>query len=83
MRGGLRRGCAGIPALRVTTPDTNIVWVRSRLSSCAGFTDFLGGRGFGITGGYGKAQQRWVTHLDVRPRRRRRAGDRRGRSVFG
>ena len=25
----------------------------------------LPAEGFGITGGYGKAQQRWVTHLDV------------------
>lgn len=61
----LADGLAKIPALRVVRPDTNIVWVTVAPEHGKGFTDFLASEGFGITGGYGKAQQRWVTHLDV------------------
>jgi len=61
----LADGFARIPALRVTRPDTNIVWVAVDPAHGEGYRDFLAGEGFGFTGGYGKAQQRWVTHLDV------------------
>jgi threonine aldolase len=61
----LADGFAKIPALTVTRPDTNIVWVTVAPAHTKGFTDFVVAAGFGITGGYGKAQQRWVTHLDV------------------
>lgn len=61
----LAEGFAKIPALKVTRPDTNIVWVTVAPAHSKGFTDFVMADGFGITGGYGKAQQRWVTHLDV------------------
>ena len=52
----LAEGLAAFPALRVTMPDTNIIFVDME-------PDFLVSRGVGITGRYG--QQRWVTHLDV------------------
>lgn len=61
----LAEGFARIPDLAVTPPDTNIVWVTVKPEKSKAFTDFLAAEGFGITGGYGKAQQRWVTHLDV------------------
>jgi threonine aldolase len=61
----LADGFAKIPALTVTRPDTNIVWVTVAPAHAKGFTDFVAAEGFGITGGYGKTQQRWVTHLDV------------------
>jgi threonine aldolase len=61
----LADGFAKIPALTVTRPDTNIVWVTVTPAHSKGFTDFIAAEGFGITGGYGKSQQRWVTHLDV------------------
>jgi threonine aldolase len=61
----LADGFAKIPALTVTRPDTNIVWVTVDPAHAKAYTDFLAAEGFGITGGYGKAQQRWVTHLDV------------------
>jgi threonine aldolase len=61
----LADGFARIPALKVTRPDTNIVWVGVEPAHSKAYTDFIIGEGFGITGGYGKAQQRWVTHLDV------------------
>ncbi|MEO7221169.1 MAG: low-specificity L-threonine aldolase [Devosia sp.] len=61
----LVEGFGRIPALAVTRPDTNIVWVTVAPAHSKAYTDFLAGEGFGITGGYGKAQQRWVTHLDV------------------
>jgi threonine aldolase len=61
----LADGFARIPALKVTRPDTNIVWVTVAPEHGKGYTDFLTAEGFGLTGGYGKAQQRWVTHLDI------------------
>jgi threonine aldolase len=61
----LADGFARIPALAVTRPDTNIVWVTVAPEHAKAYTDFLAVEGFGITGGLGKAQQRWVTHLDV------------------
>ncbi len=65
----LADGLGRIPALSVTRPDTNIVWVRVAAEHSSRFSDFLAGEGIGITGGYpgagGVSQQRWVTHLDV------------------
>lgn len=59
----LAQGLARHEALRVTLPDTNIVWVDmdedigKRLGPC------LQAAGIATTGRYG--QQRWVTHLDI------------------
>ena len=61
----LAEGFGRISALTVTQPDTNIVWVRVDPAHSKAYTDFLLAEGFGFTGGYGNAQQRWVTHLDV------------------
>lgn len=59
----LAEGLAAFPALRVTLPDTNIVFVDVEERIGDRLTEFLQVRGVGITGRYG--QQRWVTHLDV------------------
>lgn len=59
----LAEGLAAFPALRVTIPDTNIVFVDVEERIGDRLTEFLQARGVGITGRYG--QQRWVTHLDV------------------
>ncbi len=59
----LAEGLAAFPALRVTMPDTNIIFVDMEPEIGQRFPDFLVSRGVGITGRYG--QQRWVTHLDV------------------
>jgi threonine aldolase len=56
---------ARIPALGVTRPDTNIVWVKVAPDVAEAFTRYVANEGFGITGGYGSEAQRWVTHLDV------------------
>jgi threonine aldolase len=61
----LADGFSRIPALRVTPPETNIVWVTVAPEHADAYTTFLAAEGFGITGGYGRVQQRWVTHLDV------------------
>ena len=61
----LADGFSRIPSLTVTRPDTNIVWVRVDPAHARAYTDFVAAEGFGITSGYGNAQQRWVTHLDV------------------
>ncbi len=61
----LAEGFAAIDGLTVIQPDTNIVWVTVVAEKSAAFSDFVAAEGFGITGGYGSAQQRWVTHLDV------------------
>jgi len=59
----LAEGLARHEALRVTMPDTNILWVDMDAELGQRFTDFLTESGVGVTGRYG--QQRWVTHLDV------------------
>ncbi len=59
----LAEGLARHPALRVTMPHTNIVWVDMEPETGAKLTPYLEAQGVGITGRYGK--QRWVTHLDV------------------
>jgi threonine aldolase len=61
----LAEGFAMIPQLVVTAPDTNIVWVKVAPDAAPAFADHHAREGFGITGGYGHAAQRWVTHLDV------------------
>ena len=61
----LADGFARIPEFAVTPPDTNIVWVTVAPARAKAFTEYLAGEGFGLTGGYGTSQQRWVTHLDV------------------
>ncbi|AVF04673.1 MULTISPECIES: low-specificity L-threonine aldolase [Devosia] len=59
----LAEGLARHEALRVTMPDTNILWVDMAADLGERFTAYLGEHGVGVTGRYG--QQRWVTHLDV------------------
>lgn len=59
----LVEGLAAFPSLKVTMPDTNIVFVDVEDRIGDRFTEFLQGRGVGVLGAYG--QQRWVTHLDV------------------
>ena len=59
----LADGLAAFPALQVTRPDTNIVFVGAAADLGDRFASFLAVRGIGITNQYG--QQRWVTHLDV------------------
>jgi threonine aldolase len=58
-------GFGKIPALTVTRPDTNIVWVTVGEGKADGFSKFMADEGFGFTGGYTSTKQRWVTHLDV------------------
>ena len=58
----LAEGLAAYPALKVTMPDTNIVFVDVEAELGERFTTFLESRGVGMIG-YGK--QRWVTHLDI------------------
>ena len=59
----LAEGLARHEALKVTMPDTNILWVDMADEVGERFTSYLGEHGVGVTGRYG--QQRWVTHLDV------------------
>jgi threonine aldolase len=59
----LAEGLAAYPDLKVTMPDTNIVFVDMDAALGERLTPFLAEQGVGITGRYG--QQRWVTHLDV------------------
>jgi threonine aldolase len=59
----LAEGLAQHETLRVTMPDTNIVWVDMDAEIGNGLASWLGANGVGITGRYG--QQRWVTHLDI------------------
>lgn len=61
----LAEGFAKIPALGVTRPDTNIVWVEIGEGKQDAFSKFMADEGFGFTGGYTSTKQRWVTHLDV------------------
>ncbi|WEK05211.1 MAG: low-specificity L-threonine aldolase [Candidatus Devosia phytovorans] len=59
----LAEGLAAFEAIKVTVPDTNIVFVTMERELEGQFTAYLAEKGVGITGSYGK--QRWVTHLDV------------------
>ncbi len=59
----LAEGLARHEGLRVTMPETNIVWVDMDSDIGERLTPYLAEQGVGITGRYG--QQRWVTHLDI------------------
>ncbi|WIY51827.1 low-specificity L-threonine aldolase [Devosia sp. YIM 151766] len=59
----LAAGLARHEALRVTMPDTNIVWVDMDSAIGERLTPYLASHGVAVSGRYG--QQRWVTHLDV------------------
>jgi threonine aldolase len=61
----LAEGLASFDALKVTMPDTNIVFVDVDSTIAADFSAYLAARGIGITSAYGATKQRWVTHLDV------------------
>ncbi|HEV7346006.1 MAG TPA: low-specificity L-threonine aldolase [Devosia sp.] len=58
----LAEGLAAFPQLKVTMPDTNIVFVDVAGEVSEGFAAFLEQRAIGALG-YGR--QRWVTHLDI------------------
>lgn len=59
----LAAGLADHQALKVTMPDTNIVFVDLEPALAEPFTQYLQAAGIGVNSGYG--QQRWVTHLDI------------------
>ena len=61
----LAQGLASFEQLKVTMPDTNIVFVEADGKIAADFSAHLAARGIGITSSYGATKQRWVTHLDV------------------
>jgi threonine aldolase len=61
----LAKGLAAYEQLKVTMPDTNIVFVEVDSKIAADFTTHLAARGIGITSAYSATKQRWVTHLDV------------------
>jgi len=61
----LAKGLAAYEQLKVTMPDTNIVFVEVDGAVAADFKTHLAARGIGITSAYSATKQRWVTHLDV------------------
>lgn len=61
----LAKGLSAYEQLKVTMPDTNIVFVEVDGTIAADFKAHLAVRGIGITSAYGATKQRWVTHLDV------------------
>jgi threonine aldolase len=61
----LAKGLAAYGQLKVTMPDTNIVFVEVDSTVAADFKTHLAARGIGITSAYSATKQRWVTHLDV------------------
>jgi len=61
----LAKGLASYGQLKVTMPDTNIVFVEVDSAIAADFKTHLAARGIGITSAYSATKQRWVTHLDV------------------
>jgi threonine aldolase len=61
----LAKGLAAYEQLKVTMPDTNIVFVEVGGTIAADFQTHLVARGIGITSAYSATKQRWVTHLDV------------------
>jgi threonine aldolase len=58
----LAAGLAKHAALKVSTPQTNMVFVGVDAGVAGAFTAHLAAKGVQITG---TARQRWVTHLDV------------------
>jgi threonine aldolase len=61
----LAKGLSAYEQLKVTMPDTNIVFVEVDSAIAADFKEHLAARGIGITSAYSATKQRWVTHLDV------------------
>ncbi|MGV7245419.1 low-specificity L-threonine aldolase [uncultured Caballeronia sp.] len=61
----LAEGLASFSQLKVTMPDTNIVFVEVDGAVAEGISAHLASHGIGITSAYGATKQRWVTHLDV------------------
>ncbi|WP_213766315.1 low-specificity L-threonine aldolase [Caballeronia sp. dw_19] len=61
----LAKGLVAYEQLKVTMPDTNIVFVEVDSTIAADFKEHLAARGIGITSAYSATKQRWVTHLDV------------------
>ena len=61
----LAKGLSAYEQLKVTMPDTNIVFVEVDSTIAADFGAYLAARGIGITSAYSATKQRWVTHLDV------------------
>ena len=61
----LAKGLSAYEQLKVTMPDTNIVFVEVDGAIAADFKEHLAARGIGITSAYSATKQRWVTHLDV------------------
>ena len=61
----LAKGLAAYELLKVTMPDTNIVFVEVDGAIAADFKEHLAARGIGVTSAYSATKQRWVTHLDV------------------
>jgi threonine aldolase len=59
----LAEGLARHAALKVSMPDTNILWVGASGEIAERFDAYLEDNGIAVIGRYG--QQRWVTHLDV------------------
>jgi len=59
----LADGLAQFPSLKVSQPDTNIIFVDIEDRIGDRFTEYLNANGVRVNGNYG--QQRWVTHLDV------------------
>lgn len=60
----LAAGLAALPGLKVTAPDTNIVFVDVPRDTAPRLGAHLEANGVGVSSPYGM-QQRWVTHLDV------------------
>jgi threonine aldolase len=61
----LAEGLTAFDGVKVTPPDTNIVFVEIPGDVAAAFAAHLAAHGIGITSAYGATRQRWVTHLDV------------------
>jgi threonine aldolase len=61
----LAEGLASFEQIKVTMPDTNIVFVEVDSAIAEAFSAHLSTHGIGITSAYGAIKQRWVTHLDV------------------
>jgi threonine aldolase len=61
----LAEGLAAFEGVKVSMPDTNIVFVEVSGDVAQGLSAYLATHGIGITSAYGATRQRWVTHLDV------------------
>lgn len=61
----LAQGLSAYPALTLSMPDTNIIFVNVAEHIAPAFSAHLAEHGIGITSAYGATQQRWVTHLDI------------------